>query len=127
MWRRSQNRHNANEPASHVFTNVSSDCFICINFLLTEKLWGFARASYSFTGTAANDLGSDVEIPEYEIVNIRAGVERENWQVAVFVNNVFDEQISLGNVEGTQDLYSLDPVNVYGRPRTIGVNLKFNF
>ncbi|MBW2366587.1 MAG: TonB-dependent receptor [Deltaproteobacteria bacterium] len=97
------------------------------NFLLTENLWGFARASYSYTGTAANGLGSDVEIPAYEIVNFRAGVERENWQLTVFVDNALDEQINLGNVTGTTDLFSGDSINVYGYPRTIGVSLKFNF
>ena len=97
------------------------------NFLLTDTLWGFARASYSYTGTAANDLGSDVKIPAYEIVNFRAGIERENWQLTLFVDNMLDEQINLGNVTGTADLYSGNPINVYGRSRTIGVTLKYSF
>jgi len=97
------------------------------NFPLTENLWGFARASYSYTGTAANGLGSVIEIPAYEIVNFRAGVERENLQLTVFVNNALDEQINLGNVAGTTDLFSGDLVNVYGSPMTIGVSLKYSF
>ena len=84
-------------PAGTAIPNVSEFSFntaLQYNFRLTEKLWAFARASYSYTGPAhALNLSSDFDTPEYEIVNVRAGIEQENWQLTVFVDNMLDEHI----------------------------------
>ncbi|MBW2366416.1 MAG: TonB-dependent receptor [Deltaproteobacteria bacterium] len=97
------------------------------NCLLTENLWGFARASYSYTGEApAESLLSDFDTPAYEIVNFRAGIEQENWQLTVFVDNMFDEHI-IYDYGAEVDLYDGAPQSTVGRPRTIGVSLRFAF
>jgi len=98
------------------------------NFSITNTLLGFARISYSYTGDAHALLTADHFTPSYQIVNFRAGVERENWQLTVFVNNMFDEYIMYwdGGTYDT-DLYIGTSVNTVGRPRTIGVSFKYNF
>ncbi len=119
-------------PAGSLIPNAAEISFstsLQYNHLLTEDLWGFARASYSYTGSArALFLSSGIKTPSYEVVNFSAGIEKENWQLTVFVNNVFDEHI-IYDFGGTQttDLFNDVPLSIVGRPRTIGVSLRFNF
>jgi outer membrane receptor protein involved in Fe transport len=58
----------------------------------------YLRAQWSFTGETFNVLQS-VEFanprernPEYNIGDVRFGIQGEDWDVAVFVNNVTDER-----------------------------------
>ena len=37
----------------------------------------------------------DPELPAYDLVNLRAGLRRNNWDVALYLNNVFDERALL--------------------------------
>jgi len=97
------------------------------NVSLTDTLWGFCRASYSYTGETPTTLGSDIDTPAYEIVNFRVGIEKENWQLTLFVDNMFDEKVAYWYLPDTTDLYSGASTSAYGSPRTIGVSLRFNF
>ncbi len=76
----------------------------------------------------AQSLVSDFDTPAYKIVSFRAGIEQENWQLTVFIDNMFDELI-IYDYGGTMklDLYDGAPFSTVGRPRTIGVSLRFNF
>ena len=50
----------------------------------------------------------DPELPAYDLVNIRGGLRRNNWDVALYLNNVFDERalLSLDRERGTLALAS---------------------
>ena len=64
------------------------------------SLPGFFQAAVAYTGSRWNDL--DVSnVPErqkmgsYTLVNISGGIEKDNWTLSLFVNNLFDERADL--------------------------------
>jgi iron complex outermembrane receptor protein len=65
------------------------------------------------------------ELPAYSIVNVRAGVTRESWEVAVFLNNVTDERalLALDRERGARARVGY----LTNQPRTVGVSLRFNY
>jgi iron complex outermembrane receptor protein len=67
----------------------------------------------------------DPELPAYDIVNLRLGVLRGNWDVALFVNNVTDERalLSLDQERGTRARVGY----LTNQPRTFGLTARFNF
>jgi outer membrane receptor protein involved in Fe transport len=99
--------------------------------LFASGLDGVGRVDYSYTGdstTTFNDLSTANGIPShfnpdsYALLNLRLGVQNERWAAALYVDNVTDEraQILIDN--------SAVAVRVTrNRPRTAGINLRFNF
>jgi len=67
----------------------------------------------------------DPEMPAYNVVNLRLGLRRNTWDVAVFVNNVTDEvaRLSLDRERGTRARISY----LTNQPRTFGVSYRFTF
>lgn len=67
----------------------------------------------------------DPELPAYNLVNLRTGLMRENWEVAVFLNNVTDERafLALDRERGTRARVGY----LTNQPRTGGVTLRFNY
>jgi iron complex outermembrane receptor protein len=67
----------------------------------------------------------DPELPAYSIVNLRAGLMREDWEVAVFLNNLTDERafLALDRERGTRGRVGY----LTNQPRTGGVTLRFNY
>jgi iron complex outermembrane receptor protein len=65
----------------------------------------------------------DPELPAYGLFNLRAGIARATWDVAVFVNNLTDERafLALDRERGTLARvgYLTNP------PRSVGVTLSF--
>ncbi|MBW2369643.1 MAG: TonB-dependent receptor [Deltaproteobacteria bacterium] len=96
---------------------------------LTDSIAGFARLSYSHTGDAITWLEPSLvsTIPAYDVVSTRLGIETDRWSLALFVDNLFDEFIIYKDSVNVQP--PSNPLREYsmGRPRTIGINLKFNF
>jgi iron complex outermembrane receptor protein len=67
----------------------------------------------------------DPELPAYDILNLRLGVLRGRWDVALFANNVTDERafLSLDQERGTRARVGYQT----NQPRTIGIMTRFNF
>jgi iron complex outermembrane receptor protein len=67
----------------------------------------------------------DPELPAYDLLNLRAGVRRERWDVSVFLNNVTDERafLSLDQERGTRARIGY----LTNQPRTFGVATRFTF
>ena len=66
----------------------------------------------------------DAILPAYDLVNLRVGLRKENWDVALYANNLFDENplLAFDRERGTRArIFYLT-----GQPRTIGVSLTFN-
>jgi iron complex outermembrane recepter protein len=67
----------------------------------------------------------DPELPAYSILNLRLGVLRGRWDVALFANNVTDERalLSLDQERGTLARVGYQT----NQPRTFGIMTRFNF
>jgi iron complex outermembrane receptor protein len=65
------------------------------------------------------------ELPAYNFLNLRVGLIRESWELAVFVNNVTDERafLALDRERGTRARVGY----LTNQPRTGGVTLRFNY
>lgn len=55
--------------------------------------WSFlGRLQLTHIGEFETDLGNNFQNPSYDLVGVRIGVARENWEIAVNVENLFDEE-----------------------------------
>ncbi|MCH8073875.1 MAG: TonB-dependent receptor [Proteobacteria bacterium] len=60
----------------------------------------FFQAAVSYTGKRWNDLDTTNvparrEMDAYTLVNLSAGIQRDNWSVGLFINNAFDERAEI--------------------------------
>lgn len=64
------------------------------------------------------------ELPAYDLANLRLGFLNGKWDVAVFVNNLFDEQarLALDQERGTRARVGF----LVNQPRTFGVSTRIN-
>ncbi len=94
-------------------------------------LEGFGRVDYSYTGdstttfnelSTANGMPSHFNPASYSLVNLRFGVRKDRWTTALFIDNVTDEraQLLIDNSSVTERI-------TRNRPRTIGLNVRFDF
>ncbi|MEX2157120.1 MAG: TonB-dependent receptor [Gemmatimonadales bacterium] len=67
----------------------------------------------------------DPELPSYSLVNLRAGVMHDTWEVAFFINNVTDERafLALDRERGLRARVGY----LTNQPRTMGVSLRFAY
>jgi iron complex outermembrane receptor protein len=65
------------------------------------------------------------KLPAYDIINLRVGFLKDQWDVAVFANNVTDERafLALDQERGTRARVGY----LTNQPRTIGVSTRFIF
>ena len=65
------------------------------------------------------------ELPAYSIVNVRVGLIKDAWEMAVYLDNVFDERAFLGldRERGTRARVGY----LTNQPRTMGLTLRFNY
>lgn len=87
---------------------------------------GFLRAEWRYKSGQIPNPGDLVEVPEFpfrapahDVWNFRAGVEGENYRVAVFINNAFDEKFFTQTI----DPASLAGVQLHPSRRTFGITL----
>ena len=69
------------------------------NFNVGE-LPGFFQAAVSYTDSRWNDLDilnvpARQEMDAYTLVNLSTGIEKDNWTLSLFVNNLFDERAEI--------------------------------
>ena len=73
----------------------------------------------------ATTFNFDPLMPAYNLVNLRLGLTRANWEAALFVNNVTDERalLALDRERGTRARVGF----LTNQPRTVGVTLGFQY
>jgi iron complex outermembrane receptor protein len=78
-----------------------------------------------FGAPTITSLNFPAELPDYQIGNLRFGVESENWELAAFVNNLWDERafLSLDYERGRSARVGY----LTNQPRTYGITLNYNF
>jgi iron complex outermembrane receptor protein len=67
----------------------------------------------------------DPELPAYNLANLRLGLIRDAWEIAIYMNNLFDERafLALDRERGTRARVGF----LTNQPRTMGVTLRFNY
>ena len=73
----------------------------------------------------ASTFRYDPELPAYDLLNLRAGVRRNVWDVSVYINNVTDERalLSLDRERGTRARIGY----LTNLPRSFGVATRIDF
>jgi iron complex outermembrane recepter protein len=73
----------------------------------------------------ASTFTFDPELPAYNLVNLRVGLARASWEVALFANNLTDERalLALDRERGTRARVGY----LTNQPRTVGVTLGFSY
>ena len=98
---------------------------------VADQAAGFGRVDISGFG---GDIGGpytqniftfDPELPAYDIVNVRIGLLKNQWDTALFINNVTDETayLALDQERGTRARVGY----LTNQPRTFGVSTRFIF
>ena len=75
--------------------------------------------------TTVSVLSFPLELPSYDIVNLRIGLRGESWEASVFVNNLGDERarLSIDGERGLRARYGF----ITNPPRTWGATVRKEF
>lgn len=67
----------------------------------------------------------DPKLPAYDLVNLRAGLRRAQWDGSAYLNNVIDERalLSLDRERGTRARIGY----LTNQPRAFGISTRFDF
>jgi outer membrane receptor protein involved in Fe transport len=69
-----------------------------------------------------NDPVNDIMLDSFHLFGLRLGLEADNWTVALFVRNLFDEdEAAFDGINSAQDPRGI----ITARPRTIGIQLQY--
>ena len=110
-------QYSANISYSHPFAN---------------GLEGFANASWQVSGSrfdlVPNDAPSALGLPNlldsFQIVNLNAGLRKDNWRVQLYAQNLFDEDVTFFRDIGA---FSGQLIRTVNQPRTVGVRVTLDF
>jgi len=93
---------------------------------LADQEPGFGTFTIRNYGTPTiSEFTFDPELPDYQIGNLRVGVQSDHWEVAAFVNNLWDERafLSVDRERGRVARVGY----LTNQPRTYGLSLNYNF
>jgi len=67
----------------------------------------------------------DPKLPAYSLMNVRVGVGRPSWEIALSVNNLADERalLALDRERGARARVGY----LTNQPRTVGLTMTFNY
>lgn len=84
-----------------------------------------APGFFAFGAPTITQFTFDGELPDYQIGNLRVGVRQPRFDVAAFINNLWDERafLSLDRERGTRARVGY----LTNQPRMYGVSARFNF
>jgi len=102
-------------------------------YLLLEQEFPVGGSATAHFGGAASFVGERIDVytrtpqrrilPGYTKIDLRAGLDIDDWRFNLFVNNVGDER----GLIGFGEISTLTTVRTYIQPRTFGVNLTKRF
>ncbi len=96
---------------------------------LGDHAEGFGTVALGFTNMGGPFTQStftfDPELPAYDLLNLRVGVLKNQWDIALFVNNVTDERafLALDQERGSRARVGY----LTNQPRTFGISTRVNF
>ena len=83
------------------------------------------RCAPDHSGPGGPDFTFDTKLPAYDIANFRVGLRADQWEAAVFVNNLTDEKarLALDYERGRSARVGY----LTNQPRTVGITLSRSF
>ncbi len=87
---------------------------------------GIFQSGLAFGGATGNETTTlDLNLDAYTIINLRAGIERDEWSAVLYINNVADENanLSFDRERGGRARLGFRT----NTPRTIGITFRRNF
>jgi outer membrane receptor protein involved in Fe transport len=108
---------------------------IAVQYTFQRDLWEaepWIRLDWAYVGDSVNSLDGTESIvftqgateqPDYDIGNLRMGLDAEKWSATLFVNNITDEDAKqfFNNRWGSRQRVSIN------KPRNIGLTLRWRF
>jgi iron complex outermembrane receptor protein len=78
-----------------------------------------------FGSPSITEFNFDAELPDYQIGNLRLGVRSDQWELAAYVNNLWDERafLSIDRERGRSARVGY----LTNQPRTYGIALNYGF
>jgi iron complex outermembrane recepter protein len=106
-------------------------------WMMGDNLLGAAQINFNyvssrqeltlFAGSPAAGVPGYQSLPSYSLTDARLSVSKDNWTVALFATNVFNEHAQLTYLNiNSFNLYSYNRV-VTNQPRTIGIDLSLRY
>ncbi len=98
-------------------------------FAVTDNLRGFVRAEWNYrdevrpSTTALINTGFPWEVPSYDVVNLRAGVENDTYSVVAYIENALDEEYYTNAYQKA----FMSGLFIEPSFQTYGVRVKYNF
>lgn len=96
------------------------------SFLADQRNGGTLQFPVRFGRTTPLNISFPTKLQPYALGNLRFGVRMEkSWEAAVFVNNIWNEraELALDRERGGEGRVSY----LVNQPRTIGIDLRYNF
>ena len=89
---------------------------------------GRVRADGNYYGESTSfNNGAIADRDSWQALNVRAGIMNDTWNITVFADNVTDERANLGDNRSIAAEMPGRPRIVTNRPRTIGVEARYEF
>ena len=89
---------------------------------------GRVRADGNYYGESTSfNNGAIIDRDSWQALNVRAGIMNDTWNITVFADNVTDERANLGDNRSIAAEMPGRPRIVTNRPRTIGVEARYEF
>lgn len=112
-------------PRWHASAGIDYD------FPISGNWSGFIGGSYTYVGKRTTDFqavpGPRIEVPSYDGVDLRAGVNVENWSFKAYVKNLTNDRGISSLSSETTDPTASPFSAVYVTPRTVGVSASVSF
>lgn len=88
----------------------------------------FGRIEYQYTDSREIDPANSRRLKEYDLTNLRAGWETGQFQIYIFVENIFDnEYVTSGFLNGRNPSGQNVFAGIPGASRTLGTGVKIYF
>ena len=94
---------------------------------LNDQLALTARADTNYVGARTDTSYTINNLPSYQLTNIRAGVEANQWSAVLFVNNVANKHAHISDINiDAENLADFNRIAV-SPPLTAGIDLNYRF
>ncbi|MFZ2507246.1 MAG: TonB-dependent receptor [Steroidobacteraceae bacterium] len=91
----------------------------------TPRAFGSPTTTGAVGGPPLTSITFDPLLPEYDLINLRFGVRADQWEAALFINNVSDESANLGLDQERGRVARVGFLT--NQPRTIGLSYRRSF